>query len=103
MRGWEPIGASIEREKYRSGGSLSLFQSCHLREVLLGGIVLDLLSTWEANEIEEGATVSLQFEPPFHGTLKGHTDAVRSLASLGDKRFASGSRDETIKIWNTDS
>ena len=70
VRGWEPIGASIEREKYRSGGSLSLFQSCPLREMLLGGIVLDPLSTWEEEEIEEGATVSLQFG---ERTLEGHS------------------------------
>ena len=61
MHGWEPIGASIKREKYRNGGSLSPFRGFPLREVLLGGMVVDHLSSaWEENEIEEGATVSLQ-------------------------------------------
>ncbi len=30
-------------------------------------------------------------------TLEGHTDGVIALASLGDGRLASGSRDNTIK------
>ena len=99
MHGWEPIGASIEREKY-SGGSLSPFQGCPLREVLLGGMVVDPVSTWEENEIEEGATVSLQFDDPWEGTLKGHSKDVDSLASLGEGRLASGSMDKTIQTWN---
>ena len=103
MNGWEPIDASIEREKYR-GGRLSSFQRWHLREVLLGEMVMDpLSSTWEENEIVEGATVSLQFDPPrWQGTLIGHWPRyVRSVASLGEGRLASGSDDCTIKIWNT--
>ena len=97
VHGWEPIGASMEREKY--GGSLAPFRGCPLREVLLGGMVVDPLSTWEANEIEEGAKVSLQFGP-WEGTLEGHSDGVSSVASLGEGRLASGSGDKTIKIWN---
>ena len=92
VHGWEPIGASIERETRRP-----------LREVLFGGMVVDpVSSTWMANDIAEGATVSLQFEP-FKGTLRGHTDRVRSVAFLGEWRFASGSYDNTIKIWNTET
>ena len=76
MRGWEPIGASIERETRRP-----------LREVLFGGMVVDpVSSTWKANDIAEGATVSLQLEP-FKGTLRGHTDHVSSLASLSERRL----------------
>ena len=105
MHGWEPIGASIEREKYRGAFNRVLSPGA-LREVLFGGIVLDPVTcscSWEANQIEEGATVSLQFDPPFEGTLEGHTDAVRSLAFLGEGRLASGSNDKTIKIWNTET
>ena len=91
MHGWEPIGASIERETRRS-----------LREVLFGGMAVDpVSSTWEANDIAEGATVSLQFDPPFVGTLGGHADDVFSVACLSDGRLASGSYDNRIKIWNT--
>ena len=32
-----------------------------MREVIFAGIKVDWFSTWEANEIEEGATVSLIF------------------------------------------
>ena len=102
MHGWEPIGASIEREKCRGAFNRVLSPGA-LREVLFGGIVLDPLSStcsWEANQIAEGATVSLQFDPPFQGTLKGHADTVRSVAFLGEGRLASGSYDHTIKIWN---
>ena len=105
MHGWEPIGASIEREKYRGAFNRVLSPGA-LREVLFGGIVLDPVTcscSWEANQIEEGATVSLQFDPPFVGTLEGHTDVVRSLACLGEGKLASGSRDSTIKIWNIET
>ena len=54
-------------------------------------------STWMANDIAEGATVSLQFEP-FQGTLRDHTGAVDELAFVADKRLASGSWDNTIKM-----
>ena len=100
MLGWEPIGASIEQ--IRCGGDLAHFQHHIMREVLFGGTVLDPLSTWEANEIEEGATVSLWFGP-FEGTLEGHSINVTSLAFLGEGKLASGSDDKTIKIWNTET
>ena len=55
MLGWEPVDASIERETGR-----------YLLEVLFGGMAMDSLSsTWEANDIAEGATVSLQLGKTF--------------------------------------
>src|SRR5262245_45111116 len=36
-------------------------------------------------------------------TLNGHTDSVASVAPLGNRLLASGSRDQTSRIWNTES
>jgi WD40 repeat protein len=33
--------------------------------------------------------------------LAGHSSSVKALAMLQDGRFASGSTDHTIKLWNT--
>ena len=34
------------------------------------------------------------------GELKGHEDSVRTLCKIDDNYFASGSFDNTIKIWD---
>ena len=45
--------------------------------------------------------------PVFEGihtrTLKGHTDYVRSVVVLPTGELASGSRDTTIRVWDTDT
>ena len=33
--------------------------------------------------------------------MKGHTDAVRSIAFLSDNIIASGSADNTVQVWDT--
>ena len=33
-------------------------------------------------------------------TLKGHKDKIRAMIKLKDGRIASGSYDNTIKVWN---
>ena len=36
-------------------------------------------------------------------TLEGHTSAVHALAALKAGRFASGSKDTTVKVWTIKS
>ena len=38
------------------------------------------------------------------GPLNGHNDSVNSVAYSGDgKRLVSGSRDKTVRIWNSEN
>jgi WD40 repeat protein len=56
----------------------------------------------------KGIKIKIQKEESFdafglYRTLEGHSDSVRCLVKLKNGLLASGSWDNTIKLWNTDS
>ena len=111
MLGWEPISASIERET--AAGR-------YLLEVLFDGMALDSrwhLSTWEANDIAEGATVSLQLRKASleevvrdmvdlnpHCTVEELMDGVTFEEDIARRpayyRSQPRTFDGTLKSWN---
>ena len=42
----------------------------------------------------------MAFDPKYIQSLEGHSDEVVSIIQLNDNKLASGSYDNTIKVWD---
>ena len=102
----QAVWASLERELAQAWS-----QEGRVRALRYGGrdVVREDGLTWEALGVEDG-TVGLQVEWErvwtWTGVLEGLTGRVTgevtSVASLGEGRVASGSYDNTVRIWSAD-
>jgi len=92
VRRCEKIGSSVKRE----------LKAAVVLEVLFGGVHAFLDLRWEDLEVQDGATIYVNFLPPFAGVLEGHDDNVLSLVSLGNHRFASTGKDATVRVWSVE-
>ena len=89
---WSSATADDVPRGHSDGGVLCVAYSPY-GQYIASGSADGTVSIWDART---GAAVG---EP-----LRGHPDAVNSIAISGDSRYlVSGSSDESLRIWETDS
>ena len=91
----EQVGSSLTRQCGTAGWAPG--------RVLYAGEEIELGLRWKEVGVEDGGVIDVEWMwQLFTGVLRGHSNLVTSVASLGDGRFASGSYDNTVRVWAAD-
>ena len=103
VKPWELVYTSLLRELAKENPAL-LNENWIVQKVLFAQIELTPKTTWEEEDITEGAVVKavLSKAPPgsLVATLTGHSGTVFCLAPLPGGGVVSGSHDGTIRTWS---